>query len=119
MKNASSIVWPNPVFFSVSVIELTDIWAGFGLFFIALFSFFVGRIDLIRLLITFEIMFLANIILFSLVTNVLGYFGGYTISLILLAVAAVETGIGLGLLIRAYVLYGTAELKRYNQLRAK
>jgi NADH-quinone oxidoreductase subunit K len=95
------------------------IWLGFLLFAISLFSFFFGRDELIRLLITFEIMFLGNIMFFCFISYYFDYAAGYVIALILLAVAAVETAIGLALLIRAYRIYDTARISPLSQLRLR
>jgi len=68
---------------------------------------------------TYEIMFLGNIFLFSCITYYFKYFNGYATALLLLAVAAVETGIGLALLIRAHRLYKSIKISDYNKLRSK
>lgn len=94
-------------------------WFGVCFFFVALFSFFFGQGDFIRILITYEIMFLGNIFIFSFTTYYFKYFNGYVTALLLLAVAAVETGIGLALLIRAHRLYKNVQLNGYNKLRTK
>jgi NADH:ubiquinone oxidoreductase subunit K len=116
-----SIVLTNPVFIvsSISDIKLNFIWFGIIFFFIALFSFFFGHNDVIRILMTYEIMFLGNIFLFSCITYYFKYFNGYVTALLLLAVAAVETGIGLALLIRAHRLYKSIRISDYNKLRSK
>jgi NADH:ubiquinone oxidoreductase subunit K len=116
-----SIVLTNPVFIvsSISDIKLNFIWFGIIFFFIALFSFFFGHNDFIRILMTYEIMFLGNIFLFSCITYYFKYFNGYVTALLLLAVAAVETGIGLALLIRAHRLYKSIRISDYNKLRSK
>lgn len=95
------------------------IWSGFLLFAIAFFSFFFGRDELIRVLITFEVMFLGNIMFFSFITYYFNYAAGYVIALILLAIAAVETALGLALLIRAYRIYDSAKISPISQLRLK
>jgi len=94
-------------------------WFGVCFFFVAIFSFFFGQGDFIRILITYEIMFLGNIFIFSFTTYYFKYFNGYVTALLLLAVAAVETGIGLALLIRAHRLYKNVQLSGYNKLRTK
>lgn len=95
------------------------IWSGFLLFAIALFSFFFGRDELIRILITFEIMFLGNIMLFSFASYYFNYAAGYVMALVLLALAAVETALGLALLIRAYRIYDSARISPISLLRLK
>lgn len=94
-------------------------WFGVCFFFVAIFSFFFGQGDFIRILMTYEIMFLGNIFIFSFTTYYFKYFNGYVTALLLLAVAAVETGIGLALLIRAHRLYKNVQLNGYNKLRTK
>jgi len=94
-------------------------WFGMCFFFVALFSFFFGQGDFIRILMTYEIMFLGNIFIFSFTTYYFKYFNGYVTALLLLAVAAVETGVGLALLIRAHRLYKNVQLNGYNKLRTK
>jgi NADH:ubiquinone oxidoreductase subunit K len=116
-----SVVLTNSTFTisSISDIKLNFIWFGIVFFFIALFSFFFGHNDFIRILMTYEIMFLGNIFLFSCTTYYFKYFNGYVTALLLLAVAAVETGIGLALLIRAHRLYKSIKISDYNKLRSK
>jgi len=97
----------------------TYLWLGFGLFFVALFGLLFSQNDLIRLLITFELLFLANITTFSFISYYFMYQGGFVIAILLLAVAAVETGIGLALLIRSHRLHKTIQLGDYKYLRAK
>ena len=94
-------------------------WVGACFFLVAIFSFFFGQGDFIRILMTYEIMFLGNIFIFSFTTYYFKYFNGYVTALLLLAVAAVETGVGLALLIRAHRLYKNVQLNGYNKLRTK
>lgn len=95
------------------------LWCGFGLFFVAVFGLIFGQNDLIRLLIIFELLFLANIMTFSFISYYFMYRGGFVVAVLLLAVAAVETGIGLALLIRSHRLHKTIKLSDYKYLRAK
>jgi NADH-quinone oxidoreductase subunit K len=107
------------LYYNLTFYDYTYLWLGFGLFFVALFGLLFGQNDLIRLLITFEILFLANIITFSFISYYFMYQGGFVIAILLLAVAAVETGIGLALLIRAHRLYKSIKITDYTYLRAK
>jgi len=94
-------------------------WLGFILFAVAFFSFFFGRDEFIRILITFEIMYLANIMFFCFISYFFNYQSGYVIALLLLAVAAVETAIGLALLIRAHRVHQSIEISSIAYLRLK
>jgi NADH-quinone oxidoreductase subunit K len=117
MRMLSSVVADDLYFYKLSTNVF--VWSGFVLFAIALFSFFFGRDELIRILITFEIMFLGNIMFFSLISYYFNYAAGYVIALVLLAIAAVETALGLALLIRAYRIYDSAKISPISQLRLK
>lgn len=127
----TTVITATPVFSKNSIIEtisvseisteltLGAIWLGIVLFFIALFGLLFGYNDLIRVLITFEIFFLSNILIFSFVSYYYLYKGGFVFAIVLLAVAAVETAIGLALLIRAHRLYKSIKISDYDKLRAK
>jgi len=120
LNNENSLLQiPFSLYHNVTLQSYYLLWCGFGLFFIALFGLIFGQNDLIRLLIIFELLFLANILTFSFISYYFMYRGGFVIAVLLLAVAAVETGIGLALLIRSHRLYKTIKLSDYAYLRAK
>ncbi len=87
-----------------------------SLFFIGMVAVVYNSHNIIRILIGIELCLLASNWNFLLGFVYLQILDGFSIVLILLAIAAAEVAIGFGLIIFGYRKTGTIDLERYNML---
>ena len=81
------------------------------MFSIGLFGVFLNRKNIIMILVSIEILFLAISINFSILSIYLDDIAGHVFVIFILTIAAAESGIGLSLIIALYKLKGSIEVE--------
>jgi NADH-quinone oxidoreductase subunit K len=95
-----------------------------SVFYISLFLFFIGlagiiifQINLLIILLCLELIILSCALNFIFISKVFNDPKGQIFALLLLAVSAAETAIGLGLLIKIYRVTNTTNIFIFNRFR--
>jgi NADH-quinone oxidoreductase subunit K len=95
-----------------------------NLFLISIFLFFIGLIGIISfqtnlliILLCLELMILSCALNFIFISKFFNDPKGQIFALLLLAVSAAETAIGLGLLIKIYKIINTTNILLFNRFR--
>jgi NADH-quinone oxidoreductase subunit K len=96
----------------------------FDLFFVSLVLFFSGLVgfiiiqrNLLIILLCLELMILACALQFIFVSKLFVDPKGQLFALLLIAVSAAETAIGLGLVLKIYRVYNTVNIIKFNRFR--
>jgi NADH-quinone oxidoreductase subunit K len=96
----------------------------FILFYISLFLFFIGlvgiisfQVNLLIILLCLELIILSCALNFIFVSKLFNDPKGQIFALLLLAVSAAETAIGLGLVIKIYRVINTTNIYIFNKFR--